>query len=299
MSSQYVCDYCQHKFSTMKILRTHQKTARFCLEIQGEKVVFQQCSFCNQEFVDLRSYRQHEAKCEREAKELVVLKHKFTELERKYKNMVRQKRDLEKKVLCLETEKTVSDKFNQQQTNNLEKLQTSLETIAQRAIDKPTNNTNNNISLNLKTLDPEWLKEQSKNLKPEHVIEGPCGIARYSSEYPLRDRAVCSDSSRYTFKYKRPDGKIVLDDKAIQITKSVFDSISEQHEQLTNEAIEEIKTNIENDIDLEHNLDQRLKMEIYRGGFQQTIRGKTDNDFFINFIRYLGEHLPKARDTQS
>lgn len=63
------CEYCQQVFCSRNSLKTHQKTAKYCLERQGKtdkiKQILErnQCSFCNESFTCGHSLRRHQIKC--------------------------------------------------------------------------------------------------------------------------------------------------------------------------------------------------------------------------------------------
>ena len=41
------CSYCKREFKTDQYVLLHQKTAKYCLKIQGEREIKYFCSFCN------------------------------------------------------------------------------------------------------------------------------------------------------------------------------------------------------------------------------------------------------------
>ena len=46
----FPCDFCTKEFSTKGSLQTHQKTAKYCLELQGKNNQEFSCDFCQKAF---------------------------------------------------------------------------------------------------------------------------------------------------------------------------------------------------------------------------------------------------------
>ena len=60
--TDYICEHCNHKFSTQKILIKHQTHAKYCLELQGKTVQKYNCP-CGNKYVLKDSMQRHQLKC--------------------------------------------------------------------------------------------------------------------------------------------------------------------------------------------------------------------------------------------
>jgi len=102
---------------------------------------------------------------------------------------------------------------------------------------------NTEISLD-EIITKEWLLENSKFLKIEHILEGPVGYANYALVHPLNDRLLIDDdyyelAVKPTFlKYLDSKGDIITDHGGVALLKMFFESISEQNRILVEEHID-------------------------------------------------------------
>ena len=71
--NNYKCQFCENEYSNKKILKTHQKSAKFCIEIQKglknkpnnhqrENLSFR-CEYCDDTFTQKISLKQHYERC--------------------------------------------------------------------------------------------------------------------------------------------------------------------------------------------------------------------------------------------
>jgi len=56
---QYICEFCRHEFTAKSSLNRHQKRAKYCLELQGEKQEQQLVCECGKEFTRRDNLRRH------------------------------------------------------------------------------------------------------------------------------------------------------------------------------------------------------------------------------------------------
>ena len=97
----------------------------------------------------------------------------------------------------------------------------------------------------------------------EHFKNGIQGLAKYAIDYPLKDRVICTDDSRYQFKWRDGDNddSVVCDRKMITLVKKLFMALRDKNAQLADVAVKEMRERyfqltqqVENakDIDLQH-----------------------------------------------
>ena len=118
--------------------------------------------------------------------------------------------------------------------------------LATEAIQKPTTNNvstvntvvNNNIEL---SITQEHLADQAQYLTRDHITKGAVGYAEYAVDYPLKDRAVCTDLSRKKVQYKGEDGEIINDPKMKALTKKIFTAIEARNDELSKMYMKELQ----------------------------------------------------------
>ena len=140
--TKLTCSYCERKFSSKSNLATHQRTAKYCLKIQGEEVNAT-CKYCQASYSRESSLVRHlencseykfsierakyEEKCEaalgKIAEEITVLKSKLSKLEADSKKIIaREKtkdrllREKTKEIAKLLMEKKIAHKDGQIET---------------------------------------------------------------------------------------------------------------------------------------------------------------------------------------
>ena len=57
------CQYCGNKFNSIKSLKHHQKLAKYCLKLRGEKEYNFECSGCKKTYTCRKNLELHERKC--------------------------------------------------------------------------------------------------------------------------------------------------------------------------------------------------------------------------------------------
>jgi hypothetical protein len=236
MNAIISCEHCNAVFKTSSSLKNHLNKAKYCLVIQGkinkteeeeckaEKIVYK-CDDCDKVLSSKQALTNHSSICkEKKNKHLkdVVEKDKLivkinTQL-KSYKEQLLQKDESYKEQLL-------------QKDNQIKSLQDELYKIANKAIDRPTTNnvtntTTNNLSLtNYLDFDNiDKIKDLFENqLNINHIVDGQKGLAQFITNTLLRDSEgkllyVCTDPSRYVYKYKNAAGEIKKDVEAKKLT---------------------------------------------------------------------------------
>jgi len=110
-------------------------------------------------------------------------------------------------------------------------LQNKLDKIVNKAIERPTTVTNNNLNI-LSSIDfnnLEKIKDLIENkLNANHVVDGQKGIAQFVVDSFLKDDNgnllyKCTDTSRNIFKYKNREGEINKDVEAKKLISYIVD----------------------------------------------------------------------------
>jgi hypothetical protein len=262
------CSYCNHTFSTKTSLISHQKTAKYCLKIQASegidiKFLFT-CDFCSKILSQQIDLDRHQLKCSSKKEADNNNKHELIikELENKLslKDKLIKKIRIENTQKLLEKDKIIEikkkdlqehkrvikelqEEYKKQMEMQNKDLQDRMQSMAEKAIAKPSSF--NQIINNLLPITTEHLNDQVQYLTIDHVKNGAIGYAKYALEHPLKDRLVCTDTSRKKGKYKDSDGNIVSDPEMSSITKKLFLAIKDRNSELITEYANDLKVKLD------------------------------------------------------
>jgi hypothetical protein len=211
------CSFCDKNFSSKTNLKQHQKTAKYCLNLQNVGISEFECAGCLKKYTTKNNLDRHKQNCN-------ILYYKET--------ISRLEKDLENK------------------NKQIEILQDKIENIALKSILKPNiqhnyqNHNNqriNNIINNLIPITDEHLKQQAEFLTIDHIKNGIDGYVQYALDFPLKDRIICTDFSRRKIKYKDSEGNLVDDPEMTKVTQKLFKAIEEKNSILVDEYIKELQ----------------------------------------------------------
>ena len=219
------CQFCKNIFSSLNILSTHQKSAKYCIKLQGVKGQSFNCDFCTKKFTQKVDLQRHYTICKNKK-----------EQENNYINTIKEK------------DKQIKEQKDQikEQKEQIKELQNQLANIALCASTKPTyiNHNNqriNNIINNLIPITDDHLKQQAEFLTIDHIKNGIDGYVQYALDFPLKDRIICTDFSRRKIKYKDSEGNLIDDPEMSKVTQKLFKAIEEKNSILVDEYIKELQ----------------------------------------------------------
>jgi hypothetical protein len=193
------CKYCKNNFSNKTALNHHQKTAKYCLIVQGKKSTLYTCKYCKKNVSTKHRLYTHYQSCD---------KYKAMGVSNSYEIKIKHLQEIvdEQKQIMEEQKQTISN------------LQDKLENIALKAVStsSTTNNNTKNIQINnfLKNapaLTDQVIQDNIQYLTLDHHVQGAEGYAKYAMEFPFKGRIVCVDVSRNKIKYKDGDGNVIED----------------------------------------------------------------------------------------
>lgn len=241
--SEIICEFCNTKFSSKYTLKNHQKTTKFCLEIQKNENALYCCEFCGKESTRLDYHRKHIEKCKE--KKLISESKLHDELI-EYKSIIdelkQQINDKDNSIKTyIEKIELYKELYQEEKIKNI-KLEDDIKLLASRAIENTgskttTINNKNQIYNSLQPLTEEYMKEQTKFLTYNNVKNGAHGIAHFASNHTFKDRLICSDKSRLNFVFKNEADLIIKDPEGIEITKKFIEINREEIVRLVNEYI--------------------------------------------------------------
>ena len=239
------CEFCSNEFISKTSLIHHQKTAKYCILLQGiDKNTNFVCLKCNKRLSTQNRLYTHEQTCKKHMEDII---RKECEQKLIEKDKIILDRDLiisEQKIIIKELHAEYKNQIEMQNTDFHNRLQS----MAEKAIDKPSTvnqNTTTQIINNLLPITTEHLNDQVQYLTIDHVKHGAVGYAKYALEHPLKDRLVCTDTSRKKGKYKDSDGNIVSDPEMTSITKKLFLAIKERNSELITEYANDLKVKLD------------------------------------------------------
>jgi hypothetical protein len=237
METKYICTFCDKFFSSKSSLVVHQKTAKYCLELQGKKDVLFNCDFCKKGFTLKQIYQDHLLICKH--KNIIKLNQKEEQLETYKKEKEEQLETYKKEnreLLLTIKEKDIILKEKENQIKELKSmLEKSNEMIAEIARQPKTMTTNtsnrndnrvtNKVMFDINDIDKIG-KLLDKHLTPEVLVKGQEGLAEMLKEHILQADTgkllyECTDVARQKFEFINTDGNIETDPKAIKLIRNL------------------------------------------------------------------------------
>jgi hypothetical protein len=100
------CEYCKKEFSSKSNLKSHQKTAGYCLELQGKNDRNFECEFCNKKFTQNQTLIDHSISCKEKKEKFYI--DKIEEIKKKYEQKLSEK---EKQISKMEEMLSEKDKM--------------------------------------------------------------------------------------------------------------------------------------------------------------------------------------------
>jgi len=245
------CQFCNKEFSTQHTLNTHQKTAKYCLEIQGKSNGSFKCIHCEKVLSSQFNLNEHYGACREKKKKddlekenFVKLKHKkdIRELEKKieekdkyYTEKLKEQKEIHEKEINLlrENRETLKETIQKLEAK-LEKFENTISSIASKGTTthNHTNHTENVVINNNNYLDltKENMKQViSEHLTPAVVSMGQVGLARMVYQKFLKGpdgslKYRGTDPSRQTFEFTNKDGEVIKDVKAHKLTSVIVEA---------------------------------------------------------------------------
>lgn len=234
--SSVECKFCKKTFSTKGNLTSHQKTTKYCLQIQGEYNSKFECNLCSKTFTSKQNLQNHNCK----QQDVNQTENYYINLLKEKETIIKQKEEYITKIEAM--------------------LEKSNETIAEIAKQPTTNNTitnnNNNkyLSVNFDIEDFNAIKQTLEtHLTPSVLKQGQEGLADMLNSKLLRapdgtPLYECTDISRKNFEFRNRNGDIEIDPQANRLIRNLERS---EISKIAGEKSEEIWTNEDGTIDSE------------------------------------------------
>lgn len=247
----FLCNYCSTTFLSKSNLKTHQKSARYCLEQRESTQNIDTshdefiCLYCNKVLTSRQRLNIHITVCDSKvSSEIIELKQQNSilkdQLVAKDKELIAKDKEIAeiKAQLCIYKElanrkDSVIDEIAKQPRNHIE-----------------TNN-QTNIFSNMKPLDmstDNFSKSIEESFNKDYFIEGQKGAAKFAVEKLLKDDEgklmyICTDPSRHIYRYKSADGILERDVKAKKLTSVIAENLAKKSHILGMSEIDKDKDN--------------------------------------------------------
>jgi len=268
------CKYCKKKWQRKYNLEKHQKTAKYCLEIQ-KNLVKKNKSKRNKTKSKISNkteqFRTIDSNDDKDDSKIIcghcgkIFTGKFAV----YNSMKHDKKCIYEKM-----EQTIAE-----QSSKILTLQKKIDEMTMAAINRPTNQTVINQKIqNLIPLDMTEMTEQSRYLTIDHIKNGAAGYAKFALEYPLKDRIVCVDYARRKIKFKNEVGELITDPDMANTAINFFQSIKDKNEDLISKYSNELTTNFG------ENGDRIVELLSYKEEVENLASGQKD-DFHSDFVK--------------
>lgn len=250
------CQFCQHTFVNKSSLRLHQKTAKFCFQLQGKSNDNCKCQYCNLELSSVQRLTTHLQSCterikclneekmneqrqfyERELERITIDKAKWedhfqrllSEKEEQFQRQLAEKEEQMQRMLA-DKDKQI-EMFYKHSTSSLVEVakQKTITTTTNNTVNNNIKNTNYNIHGPL-NLSPEHVEAIIKQYLTTEVIgDGQVGLANMIHAKLLTNEQnqplyVRTDINRNHFAYQDDHGAIIRDPKAQSVKKAMINA---------------------------------------------------------------------------
>jgi hypothetical protein len=223
------CCYCKNILKTTSALKQHQKTTKYCLDIQGNKSAIYCCEYCKENFTLKSIFEKHLNRCKAKKN------NEFDQTKQEISNLREQLKAFEN----IRDELLVTKNQLQEALQREKDIQNRYDKLAQTLAKKPTsvhNNTTTNTNNTVMMMKPFDMNDKeviskaiSDSFNQNHLLCGQKGVAKFAAQYLLKDengdpKYICTDPSRQVYKFKTPSGEIEKDLKANKLTIALMDS---------------------------------------------------------------------------
>lgn len=225
--SENSCEFCGKKFSCPQNLRTHEKTAKYCLVARGE-IIGNKCKFCDEIFSRKSSLQRHLKTC------CDYKDHIIEELNEKLKEKDRRILELEKEI---ESKKDVGEGTMVSMKKNGGKV------VAKKVINNKVVNKNIYVSQkllmlpidNIEPLTIGLVKTKAKDYTYEMYRRSILGVVDFIRDLTtlelddgiIEKNYACTDRSRYAF-HRLTNEKVWRKDGGAMFINRILDALSSQ-----------------------------------------------------------------------
>lgn len=252
-----ICEFCKKELSSKSSLTYHQRTARFCLEIQGKILEDFKCKYCSKNFTTNQHLNDHFNSCKvkREDDKKLAEEKIHSEYDDRVKKIVNEYEEkIQKKDLEYKREVEILNNNISKLENKLESYEKRLFDMASRPISTNTNSNNKTVVINTSIpLTNEVLRQCVSTFTLENA-KNIGGITRHFTE-SLEDHITCTDSSRNIFKYTNEKDEEIVDTDLENLLPQYLTALKDKNNFLYKEMFDYFK---ENNVSLSYQTDYNI-----------------------------------------
>lgn len=231
------CKFCKKCFKNKYTLKSHQKTAKYCLELRGNfKVGKYLCEYCNRDFTQKIHLHTHLKTCSMNTRQAHIFNKKLKEKEK-----IWEKKNITLKSLTKKFIEQISqlEKENEQLKMDRDEILNKYEKLAETIAKNPRTITNKNTfisnTVNLSIFDKtddDINRIVNEKYNKDYLIAGQKGVARFTHSHVLNTEGgpiyEITDRSRGHGRYKKSNSEVVRDHGMKGLTTKVLPSIKQK-----------------------------------------------------------------------
>jgi hypothetical protein len=226
----FICEFCEHSYSTKSNMLMHQKTAKKCLMLRDTSITDIKCDYC--EFSSIRKsvLSSHKISCKKlKEQNSKILEKKDNEKDIEIDSL---KKKLKKQTILLSNKNILINHLERELKECKEQLKDHFIMIAS----KPTivNTTNNNQRINnliVADFKDSTISDKVENkFTLEYLNDGIRGVAKFTKDHIVNDedgkhKYICCDTTRAVFKYIDENGILHKDVRAVKLKNAIKEPI--------------------------------------------------------------------------
>jgi len=172
------CDFCKRTFSSKSNLLNHQKTTKYCIEMQGKQPTYFECEYCNKKFTSHQNQIEHACK-EREKENNNKQQKEFeNNIKTKYELKIQELKYLisnrDERIKGFESLINEKNEYIAKLEVRLDKFETTVVNLATEPKTTTTKTTTNNVVVNSENENkkaeiPTPLHEQMSSIVIEEI----------------------------------------------------------------------------------------------------------------------------------
>lgn len=210
------CTFCTKQLKTKHSLLHHQKTANYCLKIQGKFEENKQfiCENCNSSFTLKSTLHKHINNCKNNTVFVKKLHNRIKELENKVEN----------------TKLRLKESFSREKS-----LQKRYDNLAKLLAKKPTTHNNSNVNLSIFSKSIEDIdRVVNEKYTKDYLRDGQTGVAQFAKRHLINTdpgaplEYVVTDRSRFHGKFIGADNESIPDTNMQGLTQKIHPSIDKK-----------------------------------------------------------------------